>query len=140
MYMAPVATLPRMGLGTAASSAASCDKLAVAVETYVRRGGSAIDTAFTYCGFGGRKHFALDQIAKGLTAAGAARQQIWLTSKVPVGMMGFAGTMGVTNATLQALRTAVRPRRAALRPAWMDLPPCNYSQAARCYPLPRALR
>lgn len=87
--MAPVATLPRMGLGTAASSAASCDKLAVAVETYVRRGGSAIDTAFTYCGFGGRKHFALDQIAKGLTAAGAARQQIWLTSKVPVGMIGL---------------------------------------------------
>ena len=99
----PLAVLPRLGMGTAATSAAACDKLAAAVETFVRGGGASIDTALTYCGFGGRQHYALQQIARGLKAAGVPRHCVWLTSKIPMTSMGYVGTLVAVNATLRAL-------------------------------------
>ena len=65
----PLPVLPRLGMGTGAMSAVACDKLAAAVETFVRGGGTSIDTALTYCGFGGREHYAIRQIARGLKAS-----------------------------------------------------------------------
>ena len=75
----PLSTQPPLGMGTAGMSATACNKLAAAVHTYLSSGGAAIDTSLTYCGFGGRKHYALEQIARGLEAARVPRHCVWLT-------------------------------------------------------------
>ena len=102
----PLPVLPRLGMGTGAMSAVACDKLAAAVETFVRGGGTSIDTALTYCGFGGREHYAIRQIARGLKAAGVPRHCMWLTSKIPITSMGYVGTLVAVNATLRAMKVS----------------------------------
>ena len=102
----PLTVLPRLGMGTGAMSAVACDKLAAAVETFVRGGGTSIDTALTYCGFGGREHYAIQQIARGLKAAGVPRHCMWLTSKIPITSMGYLGTLAAVNATLRAMKVS----------------------------------
>jgi|EP00966_Prymnesium_polylepis_P091560 methylglyoxal/glyoxal reductase len=92
--------LPEVGMGTVCRRSSVCAGLSDTVKTFLALGGSHIDTAPTY-----GRGASLQQIAKGLRAAGTERQKIWLTSKLPIAAMGFDKTLALVNSTLATLGT-----------------------------------
>lgn len=93
--IAPGVDMPRLGLGTYKSAP---DEVAAAVETALRHGYRSVDTASLY----GNEA----SVGEGLRAAGLAREDIYVTTKVWNDEQGFDGTRAALRRSLDRLGLA----------------------------------